>query len=793
MQSPQGRDQSMPLALSPLSVTSIAAAAPSATYGHRAAITQEKAAAAVRTTAAAAAASTAPAQSAEPLVGVPIKAEPFLVPFELMGPFLMPAQSEGINLPSGLQRGPAITPSNTCQSLSISTAGRALLARHHNIGLATDEELARAAVLGTLTKSLDMQSSSHHQPLGSHADTQSFRPSPDLRLSPDLLCGLSVNTKPSPQLSYGQCSGDQRNPQPSYSAYPGGLADIAGALLNGYRELSLTPPGQIRDSRLRAGVPWGPSPRPSLFQGPAANARQGPRIKTTVRTSKTGTMPEAAVKVVGSRRAVPLPQSPIAKQPNPMANSPSPRAISHDSMDLLSQHLRAQRGSSSPDASISATTVTDSPSPSPGCETLTRATAPANGACQALTTQLEPGAAGRYQAERQSQQNQGAGSTASPILQTATELDCSESLEKHSPPPNPSSCSPADCNPNSAPAAQSSLLPIAVLFAEPQSMCTSAQASQSPAAVCIPDVLQQTLSNAKSQPTSLEGLVTSAAEAVLKAGQGSQPRKVGIQVAASAAEALHAVSSQPAQRTAAQAWDAVSPQSELAAAAQAWNPVSSQPALVTSGVPYTVSSPPAQRTAAQAWNPASSQPALCTVSSRPAQATDQALLTVSSSQPAQAAAAQALCSVSSQPAQAAATEALHAVGSPPAQAATLTQGFGLASSHSLPDEAIACQQQQTDQQVEAPGPSLLSTNILAATAPEASAADEGDEEWTPDDDAMLAASALAEMADSHWQEGDILQPYHIYYEQNVITHGYACCMWTKLFASMAWHGMLWLL
>ena len=68
------------------------------------------------------------------------------------------------------------------------------------------------------------------------------------------------------------------------------------------------------------------------------------------------------------------------------------------------------------------------------------------------------------------------------------------------------------------------------------------------------------------------------------------------------------------------------------------------------------------------------------------------------------------------------------------------------------DDGIACQ--QADQQGPDPGPSLLSASILPEASPEA--AGECDEEWVPDNEALLAASALAGMADSHLEEGELL-------------------------------------
>ncbi len=68
------------------------------------------------------------------------------------------------------------------------------------------------------------------------------------------------------------------------------------------------------------------------------------------------------------------------------------------------------------------------------------------------------------------------------------------------------------------------------------------------------------------------------------------------------------------------------------------------------------------------------------------------------------------------------------------------------------DDGIVCQ--QADQPRPDPGPSLMSASVLTEASPE----DAGrcNEEWVPDDEAMLAASALAGMADSHFEEGELL-------------------------------------
>ena len=68
------------------------------------------------------------------------------------------------------------------------------------------------------------------------------------------------------------------------------------------------------------------------------------------------------------------------------------------------------------------------------------------------------------------------------------------------------------------------------------------------------------------------------------------------------------------------------------------------------------------------------------------------------------------------------------------------------------DDGIASQ--QADPQAPDSGPSLLSASILTEASPEA--AGEDDKEWVPDDEAMLAASALAGMADSHFEKGELL-------------------------------------
>ena len=70
----------------------------------------------------------------------------------------------------------------------------------------------------------------------------------------------------------------------------------------------------------------------------------------------------------------------------------------------------------------------------------------------------------------------------------------------------------------------------------------------------------------------------------------------------------------------------------------------------------------------------------------------------------------------------------------------------------MQSDGILCQ--QADQQGAQPGPSLLSASILTEASPEA--AGNCDEEWVPDNEAMLAACALAGMADSHFEEGELL-------------------------------------
>ena len=89
------------------------------------------------------------------------------------------------------------------------------------------------------------------------------------------------------------------------------------------------------------------------------------------------------------------------------------------------------------------------------------------------------------------------------------------------------------------------------------------------------------------------------------------------------------------------------------------------------------------------------------------------------------------------------------VSSGPAQ--TVHEGGGPVQSVTTDDGIV---HQQADHQGPDSGPSLLSASVLTEAVAEAAGV--SDEEWVPDDEALLAASALAGMADSHFEEGELL-------------------------------------
>ena len=390
--------------------------------------------------------------------------------------------------------------------------------------------------------------------------------------------------------------------------------DALHAYLQPPRQRSLTPPGPVPDARLGAGTPQGPAPSPQLLQDPILTFNKGPRIKTTIRTSAAGPTAKPVVQVIGSRRAVPLTHSPGADSPSPRANLLYPEAASH--------FTQVPGSCLSPDATISDTS--GSQAPSVDFEVLSRAlgtvSTPVHSPSPVATDQL--------------------GITAKAAQSSAAQLDCSETLEKQSPPPS----SPTQALTASAPdsAADSALntasaaLPIGVLFQEVQlpraSVAADKRLQTLPGTLAhpMPEALHPALPHAQAQRGPLESLVASAAEDMLS---GSRALK------------------------------------------QQQN-----------------SSPP---------QPAALEARKELVTSRPAQT-------------------------------------VHEAGGPMQSVTT--------------DAGIVCQ--QADQQRPDLGPSLLSASILTEASPEA--AGECDEEWVPDNEAMLAASALAGMADSHLEEGDLL-------------------------------------
>lgn len=380
------------------------------------------------------------------------------------------------------------------------------------------------------------------------------------------------------------------------------------------RQRSLTPPGPFPDARLRAVTPQGPAPNAQLLQDPILVFNKGPRIKTTIRTSAAGPAAKPAVHVIGSRRAVPLPHSPEADSPSPRANLLYP--------EVASQLTQVPCSCLSPDATISDTS--GSPTPSVDFEVLSRAlgtvSTPVHSPSPVATDQV--------------------GITAQASQPSAAQLDCSESLEKQSPPPSSPTQALTDSAPDSA--ADSALntasdaLPVGVLFQEPQLprawFVADKMLQTLPGTLAhpTPEALQPALFHAHAQRRPLESLVACAAEALLSGSQAVKQRQ----------------NSSPGQ---------------LAA-------VEARRVPVSAGSAQTV----------------------------------------------------------------------HEEGGP--------------MQSETSDDGIICQ--QADQQGPDPGPSLLSASILTEAVPEA--AGECNEEWVPDNEAMLAASALAGMADSNLEEGELL-------------------------------------
>lgn len=94
-------------------------------------------------------------------------------------------------------------------------------------------------------------------------------------------------------------------------------------------------------------------PGPALSPGPTA-ARQGPRIKTTIRTATFDDAHIPTVKVVASGRVLPSAKSPTAKSSGPTAKSTGPQS-------------NPAGKSPSPEVSVSGTTLTLAPSSPTPC------------------------------------------------------------------------------------------------------------------------------------------------------------------------------------------------------------------------------------------------------------------------------------------------------------------------------------------------------------------------------------------------------------------------------------------
>ncbi|KAA6423935.1 MAG: hypothetical protein FRX49_05894 [Trebouxia sp. A1-2] len=540
-----------------------------------------------------------------------------------------------------------------------------ILVGHNNLikGLAIDEELA-TAVNGTMSDLVSMEQTrypwltgqrtgpnAHFQdrqslephPISQPNDSPSFhtqhnsqphgcqgfatqsksllhgRPNYGARVGPRLSSQQSTGVRPTshpvavPRLgvvssSHGiswfahQAAGGAGSEQPS--------TDTLQAFPQAPRQRSLPPPGPFLDARLRAVTPEGAAPSPQLLVDPVLVFKKGPRIKTTVRTNAAGPTAKPVVHVIGSRRAVPLPNSPGADSPSPRAYLLYPEAAS--------QLTQVSCSCLSQDATISDTSV--SSAPSVDFDVLSRAlgsvSTPVHSPSPVATDQL--------------------GIAAQAAQSSAAQLDCSESLDKQSPPPRSPTQALTDSAPDSA--ADSALntaseaLPIGVLFQEAQlpraSIAADKRLQTMPGTLAhpMPKALQSVLSHAQAQRT-LESFMASAAEDLLSGPQALKQQQTSMPP-------------QPAR-------------------------LEARKELVSSG---------------------------------------------------------------------------------PAQ--TVHEGGGLLQTVTT-DDGIVCQ--RADQRGPDPGPSLLSGSTLTEAVPEA--AGECDEEWVPDNEAMLAASALAGMADSHLEEG----------------------------------------
>ena len=729
-------------------------------------VSQATAAAEAAVSSSAAAAAALVPEPPGPFLVVPVRSEvPFAMPFNLMGPSFgpglsptappapqprperMPSVSEypvASHQPLIPEGGiPIQAPNHAHQPLSGSTAGQLeslLSARQRTLPLATDEELARAAAHGTLSQSVDLQSclsqwlasspagvqgsNGHHSQTSTPNLTSPSIPAPVPRASlssSERLAGLSphhtgvqavggranphanarhaVGALPSLHLNSSHSHSCQPpfsfqstfHPSVSAHAYEDQSSRVSlNATLNqGFSrgddvipahhfsglahvlaEPSQRSPTHAIHPRLPTQDPWGPALTPSLFRNAVSKVSHGPRVKTTIRTSTFGTPTETAVHVIGSRRAVPTPES-------PRGVSPSPRATSPAAMDVWLQHHRAQLPSSSPDAGISGTTVTDSPRPSADSKAFTGAFCPVSPLLHRITARPESATDGQHHRHTEtastaqftqqkeklapsSNHNRSLLGWQATTQQTVAELSCSEALERKS-------LSPDSPSQLAAPSAEASLPPISVLFEETQAKADSTLVAQGPPVSHVPRL---TMCQALQHPSVFDTIVDTVVDAVLN--EGSRQRGTSTE----SARELLAGTPKVAQDISLSVHDTT--------AASAAEAVFSEGSRHRETITQSHSEMP------DAFAP------------QPAQVVNQQAV--------------------------------------------------LASSHRQPDVVVT--HAQLDQQDLGEEQSLLSGSILTCNMPEASAAaTEEEEDWNPDDEAMQAASALAGMAESHWQQG----------------------------------------
>lgn len=446
--------------------------------------------------------------SHEPHFVVPIKSEPLSMPFDVMGPSLMPSeQPEGspLSTPPQSRSTPSVQQTNSSRVFSQPArqfmVEQIVVASLNSRGLAAEQELARAAMNGTLSELVTSELSQYPHLTSEHADGQTFTPSQSLSpvLSPSATASRvpgktarpefplrrpSYKPQPIPQpgsnqspwrhpsvlqdhyqllspqpypqaedvLNFGGTHGPQLTDQQHGSgvrptlqlasapkvgagrrAAPEPLSEGArspghNALGSAHansdppRQRSLTPAAPTQDPSFRTAPPH-PN---QLVETPILLFRKGPRIKTTVRTTAAGPA-EAAVQMIGSRRAVPIPDSPGADVPSSKASSLNPITIS--------QLPWVPHSCPSPDASISGTTEsTISVDFAAVSEVLQAADAPVNSNLAATNH----GAQGQHQHDHQT------GITAQACQQPAAQLHCSESLDTPSPPPSSPTQAPID-------------------------------------------------------------------------------------------------------------------------------------------------------------------------------------------------------------------------------------------------------------------------------------------------------------------------------------------------------------